>query len=151
MLRCPGKLICTLYCEIIIMKCSQTVPNLTILSTTGGLKWNFIVVWWDRCATKDVSLINFFLFSAILYPFKSFGGQHCREQSKSEAYPYRTMEWFTQPIWQEEDRKLPCGAEKCWQYLLVQCSHTGGHKHTMYLLFYRLFSWKCSLFNFFAY
>lgn len=116
---------------IIIMKCSLTVPKL-IPSTTGGLKWNFKVVWWDRCATKDVnySLINFFLFCAVLSPFKSFGGQHCREQSKSEAYPYWTMEWFTQPIWQEEARKLPCGAEKCWQYLLVQCSHTGGHKHT---------------------
>lgn len=57
---------------------------------------------------------------------KSFGGQHSREQGNAEAYPLRSMERLPQPSWQEEGRKLPRGAEECWQHLLVQCSYTGG-------------------------
>lgn len=76
---------------------------------------------WISWATNDI-----FCLLLSLCILKSFGGQHSREQSNSEAYPPRSMEWFPQPSWQEEGRKLPRGTEKCWQHLLVQCSYTGG-------------------------
>lgn len=59
--------------------------------------------------------------------FQSFGGQYSRKQSESEAHSHRGMERLTQPTRQEEDRQLPCGSEKCRQYLLVQRGHSGRH------------------------
>lgn len=112
------------YLKIKRWMCNAQGQNFTDENGTIG-SWTAVVSL-DKVFAFHFMRNNFWFLPSFASVFKSFGGQHSREQSNSEAYPPRSMEWFPQPSWQEEGRKLPCGTEKCGQHLLVQCSDTGG-------------------------